>query len=97
MSLKPHCDSGVDLRSKDLQAIQGDLSEDFANDAQPCSSTGWLCWHFSCLRGCDLAPSTGRGAHEAVAGWFASHASKLQARYRPSMVPCHRRDCRWLC
>ena len=25
------------------------------------------------------------------------HASKLPAGYRPSPVPCHRRDCRWLC
>ena len=63
----------------------------------PCSCTGWLCWHLSCLGWCDLAPSTSRGAHEAVAGWFASHASKRPAGYRPSPVPCHRRERRWLC
>ena len=49
------------------------------------------------LGGCDLAPSTGRVAHEAVAGWFASHASKLLPGYRPSPMPCHRRDRGWLC
>ena len=63
----------------------------------PCSCTGWLFWHLSCLGGCDLAPSTGRGALEAVARWFAPHASKRPAGYRPSLVPCHRRDRWWLC
>ena len=78
-----------------LQAGQGDPSEDFANDVQKRDAAivvaitmvtlvlvqgdYTVCWHLSCLGGCDLAPSTGRGAHEAVAGWFASHASKLPA------------------
>ena len=81
-----------------MQAGEGDLSEDFANDVQKRDAAlvvAITTVTFVILQGDNVGishvlgdvTSPGRGAHETVAGWFASHASKLPAVYRPSLVP----------